>query len=67
MQMTVKPPSMIKEKKNGGRWNNRMKKSEAKRLVSKGWLMKLSRIFLNISVSSGRQKSNAKKKMVGES
>lgn len=52
MHIAISAPNITRENKNGGLWNRRMKKSVAKRLVNKGWSIKLLRIFLNITNSS---------------
>jgi hypothetical protein len=50
MHIAISAVNIIKEKKNGGLWNRRMKKSVAKMLVNIGWSIKASRIFLNITI-----------------
>jgi hypothetical protein len=44
--------NMSNEKKNGGRWNNKINKSVTKKLVKIGWSIKLVIIFLNITNSN---------------
>jgi hypothetical protein len=55
MHITISPPSMIRENRNGGLWNRRIPKSVTKRLVNRGWSMKPLIIFLNITIPSNTQ------------
>jgi hypothetical protein len=51
--MPIRPANMTKENKNGGLWNNRIKKSVANTLVNTGWSIKPLRIFWNITTPLG--------------
>jgi hypothetical protein len=55
MHIAISVHSIIRENKKGGLWNRRMPKSATKRLVNIGWSMKPLRIFLNITIPSGKQ------------
>jgi hypothetical protein len=59
MHIAISVQSIIRENKKGGLWNRRMPKSATKRLVNIGWSMKPLRIFLNITIPSGKQMYDA--------
>jgi len=50
MHIAIKPPSITKEKKNGGLWRSKMAKSATNRLVNNGWSTNADRIFLQMAV-----------------
>jgi hypothetical protein len=50
MHRAISPPSIIKEKKNGGLCSRRIEKSATNRLAKKGWSTKALRIFLQITI-----------------